>query len=205
MQLPPDAFAARVLCRRHNSALAGLDDIAVHLFNAFDDSAPTNRGETRLYFFNGHDLERWILKLLCGLKSSGNLNAEGDDDRLVPRRWVDVLFGTADFEGSQGLFVCREIGHRFAGPHGVQVQAVYRQNRISGLGVWLCGYEMILALLGFGQRQFEGRAVVHRPLELYTRGRGLEKSVAFHWVGAADLGTISTTLPENDDPGPAAV
>jgi hypothetical protein len=110
----------------------------------------------------------------------------------MPERWLRVLFGEANFTNDCGLYICKVPGHLFSGARGLQIQAIARQDEVTGIGVCVCGYELVLSLTGFGKRQFDGRTFAYRPLELFATGREFEKSVIFSWSGHADLGTIST-------------
>lgn len=191
--LPPSALKSGVLCKRHNSALSQLDSIAVRLFQAFDENQTQGR-EHSLYLFCGHDIERWLLKVLCGLAASGNLGLNGECDTSIPEYWLRILFGETEFFGEQGLYVCKLRGHRFEGPRGVELRAITGGGRLTGIGLWVCGYELILSMSGFHSRTFDGREMAYRPLELHTTGRNFEKSVLLSWNGSADLGTISVHL-----------
>ncbi|MFQ5853650.1 MAG: SEC-C metal-binding domain-containing protein [Candidatus Binatia bacterium] len=81
--LPPSAVSSRVLCERHNSALSPLDVIAVRLFQAFDEEGAAGSGQQLLYLFSGHDLERWLLKILCGITCSKNLPLDVEADLSI--------------------------------------------------------------------------------------------------------------------------
>lgn len=67
------ALTAKVLCRRHNSALHKLDTAAGDAFGCVYRALrhvarkPDNRKPTRLFIIDGHALELWYLKLLCGV------------------------------------------------------------------------------------------------------------------------------------------
>lgn len=67
-------------------------------------------------------------------------------------------------------------------------------GQLAGMGLWICGYELILSMSGFPSRLFDGREVAYRPLEIYATGRDYEKSILLSWDGAADLGTISVNV-----------
>jgi len=188
--LPPSALASRVLCERHNTALSGLDAIAVSLFQAFDEKGAVGSGKQLLYIFSGHDLELWLLKILCGVACSKNFPVDGEPDLSIPKYWLEILFGEAKFPDEQGLYVCRSRGHRFDGPHGLRLRAIAGRGRLTGMGLWVCGYELILSMSGFRSRTFDGREFVYRPFEFYTIGRDFEKSVVLCWDETADLGTI---------------
>lgn len=192
--LPPGALVSRILCERHNAALSPLDAIAVRLFQAFDETRAGGSGQQLLYLFSGHDIERWLLKILCGMAYSKNLTLETEVDFSIPKYWLDVLFGYAEFPDHQGLYVCKSSGHRFEGPHGLALRAISGRGRLTGIGLWVCGYELILSMSGFPSRIFDGRQFAYRPLELYTTGLEFEKSIMFSWDGEADLGTVSLEI-----------
>lgn len=183
-----------MLCDRHNAALAPLDSIAVRLFRAFDEEGAAGSGQQLLYLFSGHDIERWLLKILCGIAYSKNLALETECDISIPKHWLDVLFGYAEFSDHQGLYVCISRGHRIEGPHGLALQAITGRGRLTGIGLWVCGYELILSMSGFPSRIFDRRQLAFRPLEFYTTGREFEKSVVLSWDGNTDLGTISVSI-----------
>jgi hypothetical protein len=192
--VPPSALASRVLCKRHNSALSPLDAIAVRLFKALDEEGAAGSSQQLLYLFSGHDLERWLLKILCGITCSRNLPLDLKAGLVIPKNWLDILFGDTEFPDEQGLYVCKSPGHRFEGPRGLQLRVIIGRGRLTGMGLWVCGYELILSMSGFPSRSFDGRNFAYRPLEFYTTGRDFEKSVLFSWDGAADLGTVSLEI-----------
>ncbi len=188
--LPPNALTAKILCERHNSALSPLDSIAARLFQAFDEEGASGSGRQLLYLFSGHDLERWLLKVLCGMAYSRNLPRGVDCDTTIPRQWLEILFGYDDFSNEQGLYVCNVPGHLFGGPTGLAVQVIAGRGRLSGFSLSICGYELILSMSGFPTRRYDGRKFVYRPMEFYTTGPEFEKSIVLSWVGPADLGSI---------------
>jgi hypothetical protein len=192
--LSPKALSAKILCERHNAALSKIDSIAVRLFRAFDEEHVLGSRSHALYLFSGGDIERWLLKSLCGFAYTGG---SADDNRniKIPKDWLDILFGRAEFSNGQGLYICRTVGHIFKGGRDVRLQTIYRNGVLSGLGLFICGYELILSMFGMPTRAFDGREVVYRPLELYVSGHDYEKSVVFSWQGDADLGTITLQLP----------
>jgi len=193
----PDSLTSKILCERHNCALSPLDGIAVRLFQAFDNRKVHGSDQRLFYLFNGHDIERWLLKILCGISRSQNLTLDSKIDTSIPDYWLEILFCGTRFPNNQGLYVCKSRGHQFEGPHGLQLQVITQGDRLAGMGLWVCCYELILSMRGFPSRSFDGRDVAYRPLEFYIRGRNFEKSVAFSWDGPADLGTVSVESVES--------
>jgi hypothetical protein len=59
----------KILCKRHNNSLSGLDSVATKFFRFLFERTP----EPRFHLINGFELERWFLKVLCGYVSAGFL------------------------------------------------------------------------------------------------------------------------------------
>jgi hypothetical protein len=92
--LTSDALTAKVLCRKHNEALSPLDAVAGSFFRTV--YASTRGGIQDLipldelcFEFDGRVIERWLLKVLCGVLASGN---HSGSNRSVPRAWIEVLY-----------------------------------------------------------------------------------------------------------------
>lgn len=194
--LSPNSLASKVLCDRHNTALSSIDAIALHLFRALDEENAAGSGQRLLFLLSGHDIERWLLKVLCGLSFSGAVALDRETDMTIPKQWIEVLFGFRDFDAGQGLHLQRDAGAIFEGPRGLLVAPMARKGKLIGISVAVCGYDLILAMVPIPDRVMNGQKLVYRPLELYARGRDYEKSVMFSWTGQADLGTLSVTIGE---------
>jgi hypothetical protein len=118
-EISPSALTAKVLCKRHNEVLSSLDDLAKDFFEFLKEDIPRKP----LMLVNGFELERWMLKLLCGLASSGNLsfNSEQLRDWNPPSRWLQVLFGSESTLGVSGLHLIVSE-HRFVSD-GIAIKA----------------------------------------------------------------------------------
>lgn len=193
--VPPDALTSKILCERHNSILSILDNSALRFFNALNEGNLKQRPSKEFFLFSGHDIERWLLKILCGFIASNNLPLVGNDEAHILNEWLDILFGYSDFSNGQGLYFCKDSGHSFSGNYGLNAQAIIKKGHVSGIGITICGYELVLSMCGFPDRVFDGRNFAYRPLEIYASNNTYEKSVMFSWQGHADLGTISVNIP----------
>jgi hypothetical protein len=98
-KLPLKALATKILCERHNQALSGLDEFAVKFFRFLigEESKPNT------FTVNGDDLERWMLKVLCGFIFSRN-TPEKITDWLPPESWLRILFGNDPLPDGTGLY-----------------------------------------------------------------------------------------------------
>jgi len=193
-RIAPAALATRMLCRRHNSALSVLDSVAMRIFQSLDERGASGSGTQQLSLFNGHDLERWLLKVLCGLAFSGNARFEREVDTAISVKWLLTLFGQRDFEAGHGLYVRCQVGERFEGPRGLRINPLASGQRLFGIIVSVCGYDLVLSLKPLGDRMLHGVRHAYRPFEFYTAGERFEKSVVFCWDGPADNGTISLRI-----------
>jgi hypothetical protein len=88
------ALKAKILCRKHNTALSPLDSAAGSFFQTIYTCI---RGgvqglipiDNLRFEFDGRVLERWLLKVLCGVLASGNHSGKTRD---VPKDWVEILY-----------------------------------------------------------------------------------------------------------------
>jgi hypothetical protein len=92
--IPARKFAAKVLCQRHNEVLSGLDNLAYKFFAFLVQLMP----EKDVLLLNGTEIERWMLKLLCGLWASS-----GVEHWEPPKQWLDILFNSGSMPEGCGL------------------------------------------------------------------------------------------------------
>lgn len=110
--LPTPSLVANVLCTNHNAALAPLDALAGRLLGWLSGSNRLMHKERRrvpadVRLFNGHDIERWFIKALCGFVASGTIDMPAS---VVPKtwrppmHWLHVLFGQVPQQSAWGLY-----------------------------------------------------------------------------------------------------
>src|SRR5262249_35605606 len=114
-------LTARVLCKRHNSALSPLDAVAGEFFSVLrnintDLTTKSLSRKRSHYFFSGEELELWMLKTLCGMIYSGNALADGV--RLLGNNRVDYLIVQSALEvglwpANCGLHMKATVGFAF--------------------------------------------------------------------------------------------
>jgi hypothetical protein len=92
-------------------------------------SAPHLHGGTSGNFhrlFNGFDIERWMLKVLCAVHCDrpvpGSVILE---PWRVPRSWLSILFGKARFPRGCGLYKTAPPTRRPLGETSIYVQPIY--------------------------------------------------------------------------------
>jgi hypothetical protein len=80
VSVPISGFTCNVLCDRHNGALSPLDSVGHRFFKSLrainaELRDKSKKPRTRPYLFNGHDIERYILKALCGDGFANKMNS----------------------------------------------------------------------------------------------------------------------------------
>jgi hypothetical protein len=110
--LPPSAFSAKIMCRRHNSALSGLDAAARSVVAALRDSQTALDGgatpASRSTSGSGTDFERWLLKLSAGLLASGQIQPPGSEAATGlrnHRETLEILFGQRAWPEGWGMYM----------------------------------------------------------------------------------------------------
>ncbi len=166
-------ISARVLCGRHNRALGPLDAAAVGFFRTLREIRPTDGEEPppTHSLYSGHDIERWLLKVMLGLATSG-LARDQDGERcktgkppvvfaraLLDPRWWPPGFGR--------LSVCPRpaVGLSTAAACRVELAAAGPEH-VVGLRIVL--WDTVL-LIGTTPTSLTTR-VVTRPPALITKG-----------------------------------
>jgi len=192
--IPPASLTSKILCDRHNSSLSSLDAIAGKLYNSLIDAGDNINKIGSLIIFCGYDIERWLLKVLCGFVFSENKNNKSIRDDFVNNNYLNILFGYEEFNAGQGLYVFGCVGEEFPiGTRSIVVQKISELGRIWGVRVFMCGFEFVLALKLLPNQEFLGRSMYYRPSELYFTGSCNEKSILLSWPGAESKGTIQYT------------
>ncbi len=214
----PDAFTSRILCNRHNNALASLDKIATRLYRnwatvLFDFGAIesfrkpdknswfwdySKRSKDRLFLFNGHDIEQWLLKLLCGFVFSGNSSINGQ--RLINWRpddkWLRILFGKDSFPIGWGLHLANNISERYTADYRLSLAIVFNDNVIVGLRCWINNAEFVLAMMQpdaegmitlHGSKDIESKVTVgYRPRQINLHDGERKRVFEFYWDPPGD-------------------
>jgi len=204
--IPPDALKAKVLCTRHNSALSGLDAMAAQFFlalDAIDEEFGPREAEAaeRVRVFNGHDVERWLLKMTCGLAASGCVDHGWvkPTDSDIPQEWLHVLFGDTEFGPMQGLYVPVEIGRRYQGTRGIHISVLGRNTdeggKLAGLGVQVRTYPFVFSMSPrpSDPRLIQGVRHAFRPDEIEVTCSGEVRSIVLTWDGPHDGGKLTFT------------
>jgi hypothetical protein len=120
VSVPISRFTCNVLCTRHNAALSPLDSIGHRFFKSLrivnaELRDKTKKPRTRPYLFNGHDIERYILKVLCGDGFANKMDSPGGRIKgwRPSAQWVRILYGLEPFPPGWRLYLAATPGEQF--------------------------------------------------------------------------------------------
>jgi hypothetical protein len=112
-QIGINRLASKVLCRHHNSQLSLLDQEALRLVTLIEKVAARSDGLC-MDTVNGHYIERYLLKVLCGLLASKSVGLDGNRINWPPPvEWIEMLWGDRRFPYRWGLKVNAVQGEKW--------------------------------------------------------------------------------------------
>jgi hypothetical protein len=201
-------LVAKVLCSKHNSDLSRFDCAGQALFAGMDqiDSAAGKPDQLpTTIVVNGDDLERWMLKTLCGGIFSGNIPVSGGSLKSIrpPKAWLSILFEDGHFPPGQGLYVrAGTPGIVFSTEPSVLKMAVVSDSNdvVIGFTVWVFNFEFTLVLaslpsncpptLEYAHHRPKG-VVVHgssKRIQIEWRSPDVGDELEVQWVGPGGFG-----------------
>lgn len=191
-QLPVSALAANILCQRHNSALSPLDVTASTAFRVLWHFQKDQRHTPDLHgaefaLLNGHDLERWLLKLLWGAVAAGALSHQGNPVRALHssadnEALLDYLFRDGALPEGWGLYMAGQPDRLFSGEGQVAIRPLVHQGELLSAGVEAGAVGLRFA---FATPDGDAPYVVRRPMQIeLARADAPERKIlALAWKG----------------------
>jgi hypothetical protein len=117
-----DAFASKVLCDQHNAALSDLDTAVGLAFSTIESlernllSLATTDHELKAFFMSsGLDIERWMIKVYCGLVAAGKIRSSSGqviDIGSLHGPLLDSLMWATPLPHPLGLYMHTFVGQK---------------------------------------------------------------------------------------------
>jgi hypothetical protein len=205
--IPISRLASNILCKDHNTALSPLDALGrrwvAHLstINADINSVASPRPIT-LFLVNGHDLERWMFKMLCGLVVSGSIDVTGIGDPRdwrPPRDWLEMIYGVRPIPSGCGL--------NFIGQPGEELRERIEVGVISnstagpyGLAATFYGLRFVFAMST--SRNGLLQSSIYRPEIIHSTNGVIDDYTLLRWSRGATTGgsvNVVAKTPEKSD------
>lgn len=148
-----NSLTGKILCSRHNHALSPLDATAIKFFEFF--TKPWDGDKDEILLLSGAELERWMLKMLCGIVASGNATFGKTTGKWQPpQNWLRILYGTDKIEAPAGL-------HCITGEYREVTELVQIVPISSPSSEELIGLSIVISGIGFifSMEEIEGTFV----------------------------------------------
>jgi hypothetical protein len=190
-RLAPSALQSNVLCVKHNKDLSTFDAEALSFFrflkNTYDDSPDEWQGPNQIVI-DGHKLQNWSLKIMCGLLASHQF-ADRQNKGIgaqIAEDWLERLFRSVPWPQTAGLCIDEKLISAYD-PHDWFQGTLMRSesNQPLGFTFQLCGLPMILCTsdvsnLISGGAISAGAILFPNGIEWLKDGRA--RRVKFHWA-----------------------
>jgi len=168
----------KVLCERHNNCLSGLDSLALKFFTFLLERTP----QSEFLLINGYEIERWFLKMLCGMGAAGFVaNDSGVQltDWNPPGDWLEILYGELSLPNDCGLsFVTNTVGTAPTGRIWIQTMfAPEPRKEFAGLAFVCDQFPFVFTM----QRFPESDQSRHRPSVFQIQKDDVIREVHFGW------------------------
>jgi hypothetical protein len=180
--VPVPRLVTKALCKRHNEALSPLDAAAgrflgtLRVYDAhFNEPAPIDE----LVLFSGHDIERWMLKLVCGSVAAGSVLCDGEvKSREVQEAWIDILFRGAEFPVHWGLYSATPGILRHSQSLDIEWRTDPATRIVLAAGIAINGHPFWLVL---GKPDNPAAFGVYRPRTIVLKQGQVRKCVELAW------------------------
>jgi hypothetical protein len=182
--MPIPRLISNILCETHNKGLSPLDNEAGKLFRAIDavDKAATSLPATTSV--DGSIIERWFVKVLCGLAASSGFN-----NGQIPEEWKRILWAGA-WPVHWGMYFPVPLGPCVLASELSIETHVHPETRLilaatfRAMGV---GFHVLL-----GHPDIPSSWGIRRARGMIFRDGSLEKRIEFKWPLVTDTAVIYT-------------
>lgn len=188
--IPPHALTAAVLCDRHNSQLSPLDEFASSLDDELvriHKTAEAGHVASTVVRFHGPNLERWLMKSLCGFVAARpSVFGSHEAGAPVPDAWVRYLFGESELVAPAGVYLSPKAGEsRTVDPDGFTFTSLHARGELSGLmlDMRLLRFTFISIARQETIRGVIDEESVRRPWRISIRSGATTRCLDFDWPG----------------------
>ena len=190
-RMNPGSVVAKILCDYHNRCLSPLDAAATRLFKAakehqaFVENKPMT---SKTILVAGEDIEKWLLKVICGMVASRNVSHGGQPDPLlsVSADWVDILFDNKPWPEGWGLYFYGAVGSSVAHDGHFRFRPYTSTDIKTMLGAEFdfSGFRFLLVLdmPKAALKDDFGGHVVFRPRRFVRRFEGEFHAIELSWL-----------------------
>lgn len=177
-------LVSKILCRRHNTALSPLDAGAgrfIRTIGHYDSDFNNPNPQSELSLFCGEDLERWMLKTVCGMVAANQVAQQRIPLSIdIPVNWIQLLTGAVQWPPNWGLYITIPKKQTY---HSISFEFIPKThpetNQVLAADFVFHGLQFSLLL---GTPDHPSAWGVYRPRTLIFRKDGVEKMIEVSWL-----------------------
>lgn len=196
-------LTAKILCKRHNECLSGLDYEAGLFFRRLATASADLKRKTlsrkpTIHLVSGEALELWALKVACGhYFGVGAFKGQ----KLTTRCTMDLdkvhaAFFDKAWNPRCGMYFRAHPGYRFRSERKVHVGALVDEpcNKMCGVRIGLAGYEMELILDADHANPGPWDGLIRRPTEIVLTQGHRRHIIILTWPTGTQESSIKVNL-----------
>jgi hypothetical protein len=156
------ALTANCLCSAHSNALSPIDAIGGQFFSALQQCATSGTGLSRHFLFSGHDIERWLMKVIAGFAASKGFAIDGavlDGAAPADMDFAELLADDSQWKPPLGVYSTQRPGDKFTQRNQVSMSPllVPGGNLIVGMMADIQGFHLGLLASAIRERDISSR------------------------------------------------
>ncbi len=180
------ALQSRILCEGHNNGLTELDQVAGNFFRTLDAIDKHPESVASNVQFHGPIVERWFLKVVCGLVAGQGLAGGG-----VPEEWKMCLTGQSWPDG-WGLYSYDPGSPQiFSKSTHIEFITHAKTGRVLATHFFYAGASFFLLI---GKPDHSGSFGIHRPRGLIFKLPDMVRHIEFIWPFHTEQAMIYTKI-----------
>jgi hypothetical protein len=174
------SLVSNILCTDHNSALSDFDNEAGKFFRCikdFDGDFNNPNPKKEKLILNGQFIEKWMLKIVCGLIAAKQILLNGD--RVNPSMkdiYIDVLFNNATWPDQWGLYFKMPDNNQLHKYDCVSIMPRTANNEVKAAEFLINNFKFNLVLGKPG-----GDWGIHRINKILLTKDNITKTIEFDW------------------------
>jgi len=177
-------LVANILCTSHNGMLSKLDSDMGHLFKTlinFDNSFNNDVSESTSITFSGDNLEKWMMKTICGFIAAKIISKEGTKQEYeLNENLIEILYNDAPLPNGWGLYCSPNDQTEFF--PSISFLPILSEDELKGAEFLINNIKFYFLLHTPDRPDSFG---MHRPMGLQFKDKEVIKTIEFCWENKA--------------------
>lgn len=180
--LSRNSLVSNILCSDHNNALSAFDNEAGKLFRCikeYDNDFNNSNPKEEYLKLNGHFIEKWMLKIVCGLIASKQVASNGVKiNPIMKDVYIDLLFDNTTWGEHWGLYFKIPDGNQIHKYDCMSFMPITGNNEIKAAEFLINNFKFYLLL---GNPDIPESWGIHRLNKIHLTNKKVVKTIELEW------------------------